>query len=329
MNQALEKDEAYMRRALQLAALGRQNAHPNPMVGAVLVREGRIIGEGYHANYGGPHAEVNAINSVKNSDLLKESTLYVTLEPCAHYGKTPPCAELIVECDIPEVVIGIKDPFSKVNGQGIEILKKAGIRVKTGVLGRECYELNKHFFYAHENKKPYITLKWAESSDGFLAQLKDGLPSAYSFSTPVTQTLVHKLRSEYDGVMIGSRTSIIDSPQLNVRSYTGRNPIKVILDKRGEIPPDNTVFHEGKIIYFSDEMRHDLPQNVNIIAGKDFHDLDRVLHRLYEDGITSLLVEGGPTLLRRMLEKNLYNDIRREISPVKLGENGYGSVFGV
>lgn len=272
-----------MVRALQLARCGEGRVSPNPMVGAVIVHEGRIIGEGFHANYGGPHAEVNAINSVTKEDaaLLTDSTIYVTLEPCAHFGKTPPCANLIVRTGIPRVVIGSLDPNPKVAGKGIEILRNAGIEVTTGILGTECDELNKRFLHYHKARKPWILLKWAQSYDGFMATIdSDGEPHPVKLSNAVSSIRVHKQRSLVDAITVGANTLKIDNPQLNVRLWGGNSPQKI------------------------DIIRH--------IEPKEFID------DLAEKGITSIMVEGGPTLLKSFITARLYDEIRVEFSPMKI-----------
>lgn len=269
-------DEIYMQRCLQLAANGMQNAKPNPMVGAVIVCNDRIIGEGYHVCCGQAHAEVNAFMSVKPDDehLLPYSTLYVSLEPCSHYGKTPPCADLIVSKGVRRVVVGCLDPFEKVSGRGIQRLRDAGIDVTVGVLEEECRHLNRRFFTFHTKHRPYITLKWAQSSNGFI----DNDGKAFRFSTPYTQMLVHKLRSENDAILVGRITEEREHPQLNVREWTGKSPRKIVLS-------------------------HDNP-------------LD--LARLYDEGIQTLLVEGGRETLQWFIDNGLYDDVRIETSPIEI-----------
>ena len=278
-------DDFFMWRALQLARNGEGNVSPNPMVGAVIVANGRIIGEGFHAQYGGPHAEVNAITSVKNEDrvLLKESTIYVTLEPCAHYGKTPPCANLIVITGIPKVVVGAPDPNPKVAGKGVKILKDAGIEVIEGVLLKECLEINRRFMAAHSLSRPWIQLKWAQSSDGYMAAFSEnGKPNGVKFSNPLSLIWMHRERASVDAIMVGKKTSEIDRPRLDVRYWSGKNPLKIELQER--------------------------------INCREF------VEELREKGITSLMVEGGPTLLESFLNEGLYDEIRIEVSPIKLGK---------
>ena len=274
-----------MKRALQLAQNGEGRVSPNPMVGAVIVHDGRIIGEGYHAYYGGPHAEVNAINSVKPEDLpfLKDSTIYVTLEPCAHYGKTPPCASLIVEKGIPNVVVGTLDPNPLVAGKGIKILNDAGISVKEGILEKECQEINRRFMFAQTSERPWIILKWAQSSDGFIASYDvNGQSIPVKFSSPVTSVWMHRGRSKVDAIMVGSNTESIDHPRLDVRLWGGNSPKKIV--------------------------------------AKNSLDLDLFLKDLRKEGVTSLLVEGGAELLNSFISKGLYNEIRVETAPMILHE---------
>ena len=282
--------ETYMRRALQLARCGELSASPNPMVGAVIVApDGRIIGEGYHRRCGEAHAEVNAVNSVSAADrpLLTSSTMYVTLEPCSHFGKTPPCADLIVRTGIPHVVVATVDPFSKVAGRGMEKLRQAGIKVEVGVLQEEAQLLNRHFFTAHTLHRPFVTLKWAQSADGFIDGRCGSDGPQCQISSPVTQTAVHKLRATHDAILVGSGTWLADSPSLSVRHFAGKSPRRFVYDRRGRIS--------------------DLPADVVRLTDPDLRD---ALSRLYSEfGITSLLVEGGSLLLKSFLEANLYDDI--------------------
>lgn len=290
-----------MRRALQLAAMGQGRVSPNPMVGAVIVCDGKIIGEGYHRQWGGPHAEVNAVASVADRTKLCRSTMYVTLEPCSHYGKTPPCAELIIKNGIPRVVVGAMDPFEKVRGRGVDMLRKAGVDVVTGVLEKECEELNKHFMTAHKSGRPFVLLKWAESNDGFISG-KGGEPVA--LSNELTKMWMHRERSRYDAIMVGTNTIITDNPQLSVREWTGRNPRCITFDLKGRLPKDCQVIgKEGAIV---------VTENIP---------LDDLLGRLYkEHGITSLMVEGGAKLLQSFLDDGCYDEVRIERSTLKIGE---------
>ena len=235
------EEEKYMRRCIQLAQNGLCNAAPNPMVGAVIVCDGKIIGEGYHVRCGEAHAEVNAIRSVKDPSLLKRSTIYVSLEPCAHYGKTPPCADLIIEKEIPRIVIGCQDPFAKVAGRGIRKLKDAGREVITGVLEDECRSLIRRFITFHTLHRPYITLKWAESADKYIDKNReDGQPVI--LSTPLTSMLVHKKRAEHSAIMVGTRTAELDNPSLTVRNWQGRSPVRIVTDRQLRLSPKLHVF---------------------------------------------------------------------------------------
>ena len=274
-----------MSRALQLARNGEGRVSPNPMVGAVITHGDRIIGEGFHAFYGGPHAEVNAINSVKEEDrhLLKDSTIYVTLEPCAHHGKTPPCANLIVNTGIPKVVIGSLDPNHLVAGKGVKILEDSGIEVEKGVLEKECMELNRRFMKAHSTTLPWITLKWAQSADGYIAGVNgNGDFYPVKFSSVLSSIKVHRERAAVDAIMVGANTEKIDHPQLNVRLWGGNSPAKYVA--------------EGNI------------------DCRDFAE------NLRKEGITSLIVEGGAKLLKSFINEGLYDEIRVEISPEILGK---------
>lgn len=279
----MEVDERYMRRALCLAGNGLLDASPNPMVGAVLVDpSGKIIGEGWHRRCGEGHAEVNAVASVADTSLLRNATMYVTLEPCSHYGKTPPCASLIIEKGIPRVVIGCLDPFEKVAGRGVRMLKDAGVEVVTGCLEKECLELNEKFVTSHRRKRPFVTLKWAESDDGYI----DG-----KISTPLTSMLTHRLRATHDAILVGSGTVLADNPRLDTRLYAGHSPLRVILDRRGRVMDavDGTT-----IIY------------------REFSSLNDVLEDLYKRGITSVLVEGGAELHRSFIDSGLWDAMRIE-----------------
>jgi diaminohydroxyphosphoribosylaminopyrimidine deaminase/5-amino-6-(5-phosphoribosylamino)uracil reductase len=242
----MHQHHKYLQRCIELARLGIGYVSPNPMVGAVIVHNDIIIGEGYHQKYGQAHAEVNAVNDALNrhnnaEELLRESTIYVSLEPCAHYGKTPPCSDLIIKHHIPTVVIGCRDQFAQVNGRGIEKLQEAGIDVITGIMEQECFELNKRFFTRIQKQRPYIILKWAQTQDGFFAP-DDG--TQYWITGPESRKLVHKWRSEEDAILVGKNTALIDNPQLNVREWEGRSPKRVLIDRRLELSKDLHVFDQ-------------------------------------------------------------------------------------
>lgn len=292
-----------MRRCIQLAKCGEMGAPPNPMVGAVIVHDNKIIGEGYHRRCGGPHAEVNAIRSVRDELLLKDSTIYVSLEPCSHYGKTPPCADLIIEKQIPRVVVGCMDPFAKVNGQGIQKLIDAGVEVKVGVLEKECLELNKRFLTFHQQHRPWVTLKWAQSEDGFMDAIRQPGEEPVKFSSNFTQTLVHRMRAMHQAIMVGTHTVLMDNPTLTTRLWDGPNPLRVTIDRNGVLP----------------ESVHLKDPSVPTVIYED-GDLRQILQDLYKRGIQSLMVEGGARLLQHFIDAGLWDEARIEIAPLHLGE---------
>ncbi|MDR1557157.1 MAG: bifunctional diaminohydroxyphosphoribosylaminopyrimidine deaminase/5-amino-6-(5-phosphoribosylamino)uracil reductase RibD [Tannerellaceae bacterium] len=318
----MEAEEKYMERCLALARHGRGKVNPNPMVGAVIVHKGKIIGEGFHRQYGGAHAEVNAVASVADEALLRSATLYVNLEPCSHYGLTPPCTELIIHKQIPRVVIGCPDPYPEVSGRGILRLRQAGIEVITGVLEAEARELNKVFIRSHTLKRPYIYLKWAQSADGFIDRLRtDASERPVLFSSPLMLQQVHKRRSEVSAIMVGTRTALLDNPSLTVRHWSGPSPVRVVLDRRLAIPPHYHLLDgQSPTLVFTATEQAGRP-NVTYIRtdfGRDV--LKQVLSRLYSLKLTSLLVEGGAHLLSRFLQEGLYDEIQVETSPLILGE---------
>ncbi|MDN5292318.1 MAG: diaminohydroxyphosphoribosylaminopyrimidine deaminase [Anaerophaga sp.] len=307
------QDELYMRRCLQLARKAEGNTFPNPMVGCVIVHDERIIGEGYHRKAGEPHAEVNAINSVKDQGLLKESTLYVNLEPCAHYGKTPPCSLLIRQKKIPRVVIGCKDTFSKVAGKGITMLRSTGIEVKTDVLKDESRELNRRFFVFHEQKRPYILLKWAQTRDGYMdidrTVLEEARPTW--ITDDWARRMVHKWRSMESSIMVGSITALKDNPSLTVRDWSGKNPLRVVLDRFGKLPHTLTLFNgETPTLVFSEEGTTASENVETIFLPPQANPLTSVLDELYRRDIQSVMVEGGSILLKTFLEAGLWDEAR-------------------
>lgn len=323
----MTEDEKYMKRCLQLASNGFYGTAPNPMVGAVLVHDGQIIGEGYHVRCGGPHAEVNAIRSVRDENTLRNCTLYVSLEPCSHYGKTPPCADLIVEKGIPRVVVGCTDPFAKVAGRGISKLQAAGIDVKIGVLEKECVALNSRFMTFHTHHRPYITLKWAESADGFMDNRTPesfSQKAAYTFSTPYTQMLVHRLRAEHQAIMVGTGTALADNPTLTNRLWPGASPLRLVLDRQGRLPLSLRLFRDGNATRaYVDKSVEPIPYEGNpsvTVVRLDFSQnvLPQVMEDLYGLSVQSLLVEGGTRLLESFLAERLYDEIRIEQSPAVL-----------
>ncbi len=316
----MDRDEFYMRRCLQLAARGAGHVSPNPMVGAVVVCNGRIIGEGYHRCCGEAHAEVNAINSVKDESLLSCSTLYVSLEPCSHYGKTPPCAELIIRKQIPRVVVGCLDPFEKVSGRGIRMLRSAGIEVVTGILEEECKDLNRFFMFAQIRKKPYVILKWAQSADGYIDRKRDEREQAETFSSPVTTAFVHKLRSEVDAICVGTGTARLDNPSLNVRRWSGKNPLRIIFDRQRILPEYLNLFTDGLPTRVLTEADAEDFGNIQFWkSGVKNPSLENWLKVLSEHGIQSLLVEGGASLLQSFIDDGCWNEARVEVSEKKIG----------
>ncbi|MGO4288524.1 bifunctional diaminohydroxyphosphoribosylaminopyrimidine deaminase/5-amino-6-(5-phosphoribosylamino)uracil reductase RibD [Chitinophaga sp. RAB17] len=312
-------NEFFMQRCLELAAMGAGQVAPNPMVGAVLVHQGRIIGEGYHRQYGQAHAEVNCVNSVAAEDqsLIPLATMYVSLEPCAHHGKTPPCADLIVSRGIKEVVIGCIDTFSAVAGKGIEKLEKAGITVHTGLLEAECRYINRRFFTFHEKKRPYIVLKWAQGSNGIMAAA-DGAP--VKISNPYSDRLVHKWRSEEMGILVGTRTAILDNPRLNNRLWTGKDPVRLIIDREGKVPRSHHVWDGSIPTIFITGSRADT-HGLTEIMELDFTDmLPALLKQLHQRHIQSVLVEGGPHLLQQFIAAGLWDEARIITGTVTLAD---------
>ncbi|MET0634751.1 MAG: bifunctional diaminohydroxyphosphoribosylaminopyrimidine deaminase/5-amino-6-(5-phosphoribosylamino)uracil reductase RibD [Chitinophagaceae bacterium] len=306
-----KQDHQYMLRCIQLARLGAGHVAPNPMVGSVLVYNNRIIGEGYHQRYGQPHAEVNCIASVSRYDqpFISSATLYVSLEPCAHFGKTPPCADLIIRQQIPRVVVGCRDPFEQVNGKGIEKLEAAGVQVKVGVLEQECRELNKRFFTFHLEKRPYIILKWAQTAD-----LKMAAPAGQPrllISNDHSNRQVHRWRSEEAAIMVGRKTVELDDPSLTNRLWKGGSPMRIILDPSLSLQPSSKVF-DGQVptIVFNHVKEEDL-HNLNykqVAAGANL--LQKVLFLLHRSGINSVLVEGGARLLNTFISEDLWDEAR-------------------
>ena len=313
-------DEKYIRRCIELASNGLCNAAPNPMVGAVIVHNGKIIGEGYHARCGEGHAEVNAIRSVKDESLLKESTIYVSLEPCSHYGKTPPCADLIISKGIPRVVVGCIDPFSQVSGRGIRKLRDAGIDVTVGVLEDECKNLIRRFVTFNTQKRPYITLKWAESADGFIdINRENGSPVV--LSTLITSMYVHKQRAEHKAILVGRKTALLDNPSLTTRNWYGANPLRLVIDRTLSLPSNLRLFdHTTPTLVFTEKEKPG-KENLEYITldfSKDI--LPQILTVLYERKIQSLLVEGGTTLLQSFIDSCLWDEMFVEHSEKVLGE---------
>jgi diaminohydroxyphosphoribosylaminopyrimidine deaminase/5-amino-6-(5-phosphoribosylamino)uracil reductase len=317
-------DEKYMQRCLQLAENGRGFVSPNPMVGAVVVCNNRIIGEGFHREYGKPHAEVNAINTVKDKSLLKNSTIYVSLEPCSHYGKTPPCSQLIIDSGIPRVVVAAGDPYPKVSGRGINMLREAGIEVVTGILEAEAKSQNKAFFCAQTRHRPYIYLKWAQTKDGFIDKLRIAgeKPQPTPISNDFTRMQVHKMRAEIPAILIGTNTAINDNPSLTTRYWYGKNPVRVIFDRQRRIPSHYHIFDgKAETLIFTEKVDVETRENNVLYLPLRFDQnmIENLLTTLYNHRIDALLVEGGQSVLQSFIDANLWDEAFIEISEAVFG----------
>jgi diaminohydroxyphosphoribosylaminopyrimidine deaminase/5-amino-6-(5-phosphoribosylamino)uracil reductase len=317
-------DQKMMQRCLQLAQNGKGHVAPNPMVGCVITYENKIIGEGYHRIYGEAHAEVNAINSVKDHSLLEKATLYVNLEPCAHHGKTPPCSDLIIAKQIPTIIIGNVDPYAKVAGKGIEKLQKANRNVKYGLLADEGWFLNRRFFTFHTTKRPWIILKWAESEDGFLDVIRHisnkSLPTW--LTNQQSKHLVHKWRAEEQAILVGQRTAILDNPSLNVREWYGDNPVRVLIDPDLSVTsPNNLLDTEQATLIFNHEKSEQVGTKEFIQTNAKQSIIPQILNELYNRDIQSIIVEGGAFVLNAFIKEGLWDEARRFIGSVYL-ENG-------
>jgi len=303
--------EKYIKRCIELAKNGLGSTYPNPLVGSVIVHENKIIGEGWHQKAGAPHAEVNAVNSVEDESLLKQSTIYVSLEPCSHFGKTPPCSDLIIAKGIKKVVIGTVDPFAEVAGRGIKKLMEAGCEVQVGVLEKECQDLNKRFFTFHQKQRPYIILKWAQTADGFIAPKIQEKREPVWITNQYSKQLVHKWRSEEQAILVGTKTAIADNPKLNTRIWTGQNPVRVLIDKELKVPQEsalldnsiNTIVLTEKtktsgnnLIFEKLDFQKNLPEQICII--------------LYRHNLQSVIIEGGAKTLQSFLDANLWDEAR-------------------
>lgn len=297
-----------MKRAFQLAQLGKFTVAPNPRVGAVIVHENKIIGEGFHQAYGQPHAEVNAVNSVKDKRLLSEATIYVSLEPCAHFGKTPPCARLLEKHQFKRVVIANQDPFEQVDGNGISILKNAGIKVESSVLDKEGQFINRRFFTFHQKKRPYLILKWAESKDGFIynEQLEDNW-----ITHPISKQLVHLWRAEEDAILVGKNTVMADNPSLTVREVVGKNPCRIIIDEQLQLDQTATVFQGDTPTLVLNEKEEIQKGNVQFIRVKTRDQLAQVVCNIgYQKRLQSVIIEGGKQTLEQFIQAGLWDEAR-------------------
>ena len=317
----MTKDEKYIARCIQLAQNGLCNAAPNPMVGAVIVHNDTIIGEGYHIRCGEAHAEVNAIRSVKDESLLKESTIYVSLEPCSHYGKTPPCANLIINKGIPKVVVGCMDPFSLVAGRGIQKMRDAGIEVTVGVLEEECRQLIRRFITFHTHRRPFITLKWAQSADGFIDLHRTG-GHPFIFSTPLSSMVVHKRRAEHAAILVGRKTALLDNPSLTTRSWYGKNPVRMVIDKNLTLPHHLALFDGSTptIVFTAQQEAPVLPQVEYIVLDFSRDILPQIMEVLYQKKLQSLMIEGGSILLQSFIDNNCWDEAYIESSDHYLKE---------
>lgn len=323
--QSITNHETYMLRCFELARLGQGNVAPNPMVGSVIIYNQKIIGEGYHQKFGGPHAEVNAIHSVKDKRLLQDSTLYVNLEPCAHFGKTPPCADMILDHKIPRVVICNLDPNRLVKGKGIEKLKNGGVDVTTDVLVNDGLELNKRFFTFQKKTRPYIILKWAQTEDRFIDIIRH--PAQPQTPTWITneeaRLLVHKWRAEEQAIMVGTNTAFLDNPKLNVRDWTGKSPLRIVIDRRLRLPRNLNLF-DGSLptLIFTQQNTEDLEGKNTEYVNIAFDEFlpEHILGELYRRQIQSVIIEGGAKLITSFLSANLWDESR-----VFTGNNYFGS----
>ncbi|MCM4157899.1 bifunctional diaminohydroxyphosphoribosylaminopyrimidine deaminase/5-amino-6-(5-phosphoribosylamino)uracil reductase RibD [Gramella sp. AN32] len=305
--------EKYIKRCIQLAEGGLGTTYPNPLVGSVIVHNNKIIGEGWHRKAGETHAEVNAINSVKDFQLLPESTIYVSLEPCSHFGKTPPCSDLIVERGIKRVVIGTMDPFAKVAGKGIKKLMEAGCEVMVGVLEEECKALNKRFFTFHKKQRPYIILKWAETANGFIAPQYQDQRRPVWITNPYSKQLVHKWRTEEQAILVGTNTAIQDNPKLNSRNYSGNDPIRIVLDQYLKIPADSALYDQSQktIIVCGKNLNQENTENLEFLE-MDFSEniAQTICNQIYQKEIQSVIIEGGRNTLQQFIDAGLWDEAR-------------------
>jgi len=302
----MEFDELMMKRCIELASGGVGLTYPNPVVGCVIVGNGQIISEGWHQKAGEAHAEVNAVNKIKDKEILKDCEIYVSLEPCSHFGKTPPCSDMIVRYGFKRVIVGILDPNSKVNGQGVKRMRDAGIEVKVGVLENECAELNKRFFCFHQNKRPYIVLKWAQTADGFMAA--ENYVQKW-ITNPYSKQLVHLWRSREQSVLVGYNTAKIDNPQLNLRLWSGNQPVRAVIDRDLSLDSKLHLFDGSqKTIIFSEKNDSSRPDIIQLNFDENFE--ESILNKFYKSGLQSVIIEGGRKTLDRFINKGLWDEAR-------------------
>lgn len=315
--------ENYIKRCINLAKNALGSTYPNPAVGAVIVYENKIIGEGYTSPYGGSHAEVNAINSVKDKSLLAKSTLYVTLEPCSHFGKTPPCSDLIIQHKIPKVVIGVIDTNKKVAGKGIKKLIESGCKVTVGVLEDECHEHHKRFFTSHNKNRPYIILKWAESIDGFISPLKKKEQKPVWITNQYSRQLVHKWRSEEQGILVGTKTIMDDNPKLNTRLWKGKSPVRIVVDRLLKTPRNYSIWDGSvKTIFICETTPEELPNENLIFETIDFseHIARQICSVLYKHECLSVIIEGGAKTIQTFISEGLWDEARVFTGDVNLAD---------
>lgn len=308
-------DELYMKRCLELAELGNGQVSPNPLVGCVIVKDGLIIGEGYHKKYGEAHAEVNAVNAVFNTyaesakELLRGATAFVSLEPCAHFGKTPPCADLLIQHQLAKVVIGNRDPFADVDGKGIEKLRAAGIEVLTGILEEECRKVNRRFFTRIKQQRPFIILKWARTANGYFAPKNS---TQQWISGPLAKMLVHKWRTEEDAILIGKQTALTDNPQLSARDWPGKNPMRILIDRNLQVSEAALIYNDqAKTVVFN-EIKTDVVGNIHYIQMEDmqYYLPQKIAFQLYLMDVQSVIIEGGANILNQFIAGGLWDEAR-------------------
>ncbi len=309
--------ELYMQRCLELAQRGAGRTAPNPLVGCVLVHDGKIIGEGWHRFYGGPHAEVEALASVRDRALIAQATLYVNLEPCVHYGKTPPCVEAILEAGIRHVYVGTLDPCDLVCGRGVETLERSGCQVHTGLLAEACRNVNRRFFTFHEKKRPYVLLKWAESADGFIGRVGQRT----SLSGSIAQVLMHRWRSEEAAILVGTNTARIDNPQLTVRHWPGPQPLRLVIDRKATLPRDLHLFDGTAPTWIFSELADEHEQQVQHVSVRFDDNLGKnILEELFRRKVLSVMIEGGKKLLQHFIDMGLWDEARIIRSRTPLGK---------